>query len=548
MNQRPNILIVDDIDENLFHLETIIKKIEVNLIKAKSGIEALEKTKDVDLALAIIDVWMPEMNGYELAVKLNKNKTDNIVPIIFLTASMNNETELLKGYNAGAVDYIFKPVNNRILTGKIKIFTELYNQKQTIIENALLLKQSTEVLTKVNKSLIQSEEKEKKLTLELKNTLDNLEKLVDVRTEELTRSEELYYTTVNSFNSWVFVVDEQLKILFLNAKIIEFFNENGLQVNALNKNMKDVFLFLNEDNFAHYEKVINEQKEFEYFGSFEISGKIYFTQTILSPIIRNNKVIRIVTTVHDQSKQKLIEEDIKKNLNREKELNALKSQFISTVSHEFRTPLAGIYSSVQLLKLYNEKWDEKKREKFFKQIFDSIRQTIVLLDDVSIINRGESNSITIKPKLINLQDLLNEIINDNIQVYGKDKIILKSFHLGKSQHYLDPEIIRYIFGNVLSNALKYSGSSKKIVFNVIEEKYKLTFKIIDYGIGIPVKDQRLLFTPFYRASNVESIPGTGFGLSIVKRLVDLLDGSVEIVSEIKKGTTVNISLPYIYNE
>ena len=96
MNQRPNILIVDDIDENLFHLETIIKKIEVNLIKAKSGIEALEKTKDVDLALAIIDVWMPEMNGYELAVKLNKNKTDNIVPIIFLTASMNNETELLK--------------------------------------------------------------------------------------------------------------------------------------------------------------------------------------------------------------------------------------------------------------------------------------------------------------------------------------------------------------------------------------------------------------------------------------------------------------------
>jgi signal transduction histidine kinase len=156
MNQLPNLLIVDDIKANLLLLRSVTKKLELNLIEASSGSEALEKTQGMELALAIIDVRMPEMDGYELAMKLNGGRQEDKVPVIFLTANYFNEIEVFKGYDSGAVDYIIKPVNHRILLGKIEIFLDLFNQKQTIKENAAQLKKSSE---------------------ELKNSLDQLHQL-----------------------------------------------------------------------------------------------------------------------------------------------------------------------------------------------------------------------------------------------------------------------------------------------------------------------------------------------------------------------------------
>ena len=159
--QSPTILIVDDTEENLLFLEVIISKLEANVIKASSGPEALEKTKDLELVLAILDVWMPEMTGYELAERLNKERTSGKVPIIFLTANFFSESEMIKGYGFGAVDYIFKPVDRQILLSKINVFIDLYNQKQTIVYNSRLLKDYSDKLTIVNSALKQSEEKYK---------------------------------------------------------------------------------------------------------------------------------------------------------------------------------------------------------------------------------------------------------------------------------------------------------------------------------------------------------------------------------------------------
>jgi PAS domain S-box-containing protein len=387
----------------------------------------------------------------------------------------------------------------------------------------------------------------KKTQKELLLLLNTLEIRVNERTEELSRSEELYFNTVNAFDSWVFVIDDEWKILFLNSSLKEFFYRNGEPLDIIGKNIRNVFRFLNEENFAFYNKVFNECIETENEGEFVVYGRKYYTLTRLSPIVRNKKVVRIVTTVRDQTKLKLIEEDIKKNLEREKELNALKSQFISTVSHEFRTPLAGILSSAQLLKMYNNKWDTDKKDKVFKQIFDSVNHNMRLLDDVSLVNKGENNTITMKPSMINLQKLLQNIIEENEQVYGHDFEIVTTYHLRKSEYFFDTEIIRHIFGNVLSNAIKYSGESKKIIFNVTEEKDKILFNIIDSGIGIPAEDQKFLFETFHRASNVGTIRGTGFGLSIVKRMVDMLNGEIEIVSEEGKGTNIIIKLPVLKN-
>jgi len=157
MKSLPNLLIVDDNLLQLKHLEIVLKKLKVNLIKAESGFDALEKTKGLELALAIIDVQMPKMDGYELALKMNEERSGG--PIIFITASHVNEMKVIEGYDFGVVDYILKPMNNRILLYKVNVFLDLFNQKKTIIRDAALLKKSADELTRVNAAIKKSEEK-----------------------------------------------------------------------------------------------------------------------------------------------------------------------------------------------------------------------------------------------------------------------------------------------------------------------------------------------------------------------------------------------------
>lgn len=165
---RPNILIVDDNSTNLMYLEIILRNIQAKMIWATSGAEALEHSHDTDLSLAILDVQMPIMNGYELAIKLNENRTDNKVPIIFLTADYPNNSKILEGYKAGAVDYLIKPLNEIILTSKIQVFLELFWQKQRILENTEKLKLSENELKnakiqveQMNEYLIKAVEEER---------------------------------------------------------------------------------------------------------------------------------------------------------------------------------------------------------------------------------------------------------------------------------------------------------------------------------------------------------------------------------------------------
>lgn len=174
MNLQPTILIVDDNLENLVYLKYVTIKLNVKIIQAMSGYEALEKAKGIGLALAIIDVQMPGMNGYELALKLNEDRMDDKVPVIFLTASHVNELEEFKGYSYGAVDYIFKPVTSHILLSKITVFLNLFEQKLTILRNSELLKETAAELSRTNEALQKREEKLEQEQLFTKALLDSI--------------------------------------------------------------------------------------------------------------------------------------------------------------------------------------------------------------------------------------------------------------------------------------------------------------------------------------------------------------------------------------
>jgi len=201
----PNLLIVDDNKENLAFLRFIMRNMEVNLIQALSGPEALEKIQGIELALAIIDVQMPVMDGYELAIKLNKERENTKVPIIFLTANYFDDKAVLSGYNSGAVDYIFKPVSSHILLSKIKIFLDLFKQKQIIVQNFA--------------ERMLAEEKLMRLT-------DELEDRVNERTAELVQSNKTiqqirknHETFFNTIDDFLFVLDEQGNIIHTNTTV-----------------------------------------------------------------------------------------------------------------------------------------------------------------------------------------------------------------------------------------------------------------------------------------------------------------------------------------
>ena len=155
----PNLLIVDDVEDNLYLLLQIISKVSVNVISAHSGAEALAKSRGLPLALAIIDVRMPVMDGFELAIKINEGRHVDKVPVIFLTAIHSAQEEVFKGYSLGAIDYITKPFNIHILLSKIHAFLEFYKQKQLLITKTVKLKKTAERLSMVNSALIKSEEK-----------------------------------------------------------------------------------------------------------------------------------------------------------------------------------------------------------------------------------------------------------------------------------------------------------------------------------------------------------------------------------------------------
>ncbi len=174
INDQPTILLVDDNKANLSLLNVVLKHINVNLISAFSGAEALRITIGVELALAIVDVRMPGMTGYETAVKLNKDRLENKVPVIFLTANHSDHDEVLKGYDSGAVDYIVKPFSRQILLSKVSVFLDLFNQKQTIRRNTALLNDSYKALSIANERLEKREQKSLKQQLFNKALLDSI--------------------------------------------------------------------------------------------------------------------------------------------------------------------------------------------------------------------------------------------------------------------------------------------------------------------------------------------------------------------------------------
>ncbi len=229
-------------------------------------------------------------------------------------------------------------------------------------------------------------------------------------------------------------------------------------------------------------------------------------------------------------------------LEKEKELNELKSRFLSMASHEFRTPLTTILTSASLITEYPETVQQEKRVKHVDRIKSAVNNLNNILGDFLSLSKIEEGKVSAVRKEFNLPELVAEIENE-IKGLCKNgqKIIVN--HKGKEIVNLDPKLIKNILINLVSNAIKFSSDDKSVWLNTAADQNSVKIEVKDEGMGISKEDQEHLFQRFFRGSNATNIQGTGLGLNIVSKYIELLNGYIEVQSELEKGTTFTISFP-----
>ena len=250
------------------------------------------------------------------------------------------------------------------------------------------------------------------------------------------------------------------------------------------------------------------------------------------------------TLILKEALQKLeqSQQELNDALDKERQLNEIKSRFVSMASHEFRTPLTTVLSSASLLSKYTTSDEQDKRDKHIQRIKNSVNNLNDILEDFLSLGKLNEGKVEKREEKVNLRSLLEDTIDEMKALVKKEQQFVLDCD-DSCEAFTDKKLFRNILINLVSNAIKFSEEGKTISIKGRVVADKAIISVADQGIGIAEIDQQHLFSSFFRAANATNIKGTGLGLHIVKRYIDLLGGEVELQSELNKGTTVNFTIP-----
>lgn len=367
----------------------------------------------------------------------------------------------------------------------------------------------------------------------------NLELKVEQRTREVFESQKLYSAIAKNFpNGTINVFDSELKYLFvegLELAALGLTADKLIGSSYLDKISKDI------------RPEIEKQLSLVFHGKsidFELNFKDQTYRINAVPLSNDEKGIDKILVIEENITQhKIIEQQREAALTKERYLNEMKSRFVSMASHEFRTPLSTVLSSVSLIEKYIEKGDYEKTEKHTKRVKNAVAGLTEILNDFLSVEKLESNNNEPILAEFDFRELIEEMVEE-VEVILKEGqklnlILTEQNYLIKS----DFKILKNVLYNLISNAIKYSSENSEIKLKAEIENANLHLSVQDFGIGIPEQDQNELFGRFYRASNATNIKGTGLGLNIVKKYIDSLNGEISFKSELNVGTTFEISIP-----
>lgn len=257
----------------------------------------------------------------------------------------------------------------------------------------------------------------------------------------------------------------------------------------------------------------------------------------------DGSIVHAGVIIRNISSLKTAEAELNISLEKERELSEMKSRFITMASHEFRTPLSTVLTSVQLLHKYVAAGASEKVDKHIGRITNAVHLLNDILNDFLTVGKLQEGRLYVNPQNFDIAQCMEDIVNE-LSKDDKTQVRISYKHKGKAMVHLDPLVLKYIVVNLLSNAVKFSGKNTMVQLNSISEPGKLIVTIKDQGIGIPPEYEHHLFEQFYRASNATNIQGTGLGLHTVSKYVELMGGTISYTSELEVGTEFIVELPH----
>jgi PAS domain S-box-containing protein len=495
-NYLPCILVVDDIETNLILIDTILKRENARILMARSGLEALEKGSDIDIALMILDVSMPGMNGFELAERFREMERHRFTPIIFVSAIYSDDGSIFKGYKSGAVDYITKPFKHEILSSKVRIFLQLAIQNEKIREQS----------------------------------------------QKLHESEERYRSYIENAPDGVFVVTPEGKVTQVNeaiARITGYSEEELKEINLLD--------FFNNENLVSdpdlFPCILNGKKSEGEFRITTSNGETRYVliETVKLPDGRYLGFLKDNTGQHELVKQLLQSERL-----------AGIGELAAGIAHEINQPLNTISFSLDNLfdALKTHHTDVEYIQKKADKIFEGILRMRNIIDHVRTFSRDQENYI---PMAFDISESITNALSLVSEQYKKQGIMLET-QLENTTYHPIGNIYKFeqVILNLLSNARDaieerlakstdlFTGA---ISISTIQNATELITSVKDNGIGINADKIARVILPFYTSK--EAGKGTGLGLSISYGIIKEMNGEIRIDSKPGEGTSIHVILPVI---
>jgi PAS domain S-box-containing protein len=544
-SEKPKVLIVDDQPRNLDVLEVMLADADCALVRATSAEEALLAVVRHDFAALVLDIRMPGMNGIELATLIKQRKRSYHVPILFLTAHSVNEDDVLRGYGAGAVDYLSKPINARILRSKIDVFVDAHKKSRALVE--------------VNSALQREIAEREKAQEALERANLELERRVQERTAALTRAHQGVRENEERLRMALEVAHIAAWEWQMAAGQMRWSTDPealfGFPAGSFGPELRIVRVAHPEDTTRIESAIADALRTGSYDAEYRAvrpDGRIVWLKE-RGRVFSDSDGERMVGITRDITAEHESAHERERLLKREREArdeaerqSSLKDEFLATLSHELRTPMNAILGWLSIL-------ESGKQVRDLQSVLEVIARNAQiqakLIDDLLDMNRLLSGNAHLDVSAVDMAALLQTTLQGlQPAADAKGVIIVATLDPGVGGLLGDARRLQQVLWNLIHNAIKFTPAQGRVEINVRRVDGELEVSVVDNGRGISPSFLPHVFERFRQqdASSTRATFGLGLGLSIAKQLVELHGGTISANSEGEgRGATFVVRLPAV---